>query len=137
MSYWLAAAAIVFAVEMFLGTVYLLVLSAALAGASVAAFFFGADTAAPWLAASLLSLAGVAKVYGMRRRAAPPPAADNDLDIGQTVVLETELGGGLWRVSYRGTQWEARFADPAEAAPDTRHAVICGKDGIVLLLKAA
>ena len=37
MTYWLAAAALLFAAEMFLGTVYLLVLSLALVGGALAA----------------------------------------------------------------------------------------------------
>ncbi|RRD89012.1 NfeD family protein [Conchiformibius steedae] len=136
MTYWLAAAALLFAAEIFLGTVYLLVLSAALAGAGLAAWLFGADSTAPWWTASLLSLAGVVWVYRWRRCAAPAPAVQNDLDIGQSVTLESELGGGLWRVQYRGTQWEARFPDPQHHAHAGNHAVIIGKDGIVLLLRS-
>lgn len=135
MTYWLAAAALLFAAEMFLGTVYLLVLSLALVGGAFVAVLFGADSTAPWWTASLLSLAGVAAVYRWRRRAPKTPPAANDLDVGETVLLEQDLGGGLWRVLYRGTLWEARFTDGAAAQAGGR-AKIVGKDGIVLLLES-
>ena len=51
-TYWLIAAVAVFMLELFSGTVYLLVLSAALAGAGLTAWLFNASAVASMLVAA-------------------------------------------------------------------------------------
>lgn len=133
-SYWLMASVAAFVVEMFLGTVYLLVLSAALAGAGFAALLFGAGGGVCALVAALLSAVGTVYVHRLRRLAPKPASAAEDLDIGGIVHVEQELPGGTWRVFYRGTVWEARASGGIVQGGSAR---ICGKDGIVLLVEAA
>lgn len=134
--FWLIAATLVFVLEMFMGTVYLLVLAAALAGTSVAAFW-GAGTTACLLIASLLSAAGIGCVYYLRRARSLKRnvSHDNDFDLGERVVVESRLTADLWRVQYRGTLWEARGMGSQDFQAG-QQARICGKDGIILLIES-
>lgn len=135
-TYWLIAAAVAFVLEMFIGTVYLLVLAAAFAGAGVAAFF-GVSTTACLLIASVLSAVGIGYVYQLRRASSlkRDVSRDNDLDLGERVVVESRLAADLWRVHYRGALWEARGMGLQDFQAG-QQAKICGKDGIVLLIEA-
>jgi len=65
-TYWLIAAVAVFMLELFSGTVYLLVLSAALAGAGLTAWLFNASAVASMLVAAFLSAVGTLYVYRLR-----------------------------------------------------------------------
>ena len=71
--YWFIAAAALFALEMFSGTFYLLVVSIALLGAGIAAWL-GAGSGVSLLVAVLLSAAGIAAVYRIRRKPPMPKA---------------------------------------------------------------
>lgn len=136
-SYWMIAAVLLVVAELFTGTVYLLVLAASLAGAGLAVWLFGTGTGGAFLLASLLSAAGTAAVYRLRpNRKDAEAIIANDLDIGALVQIESPLGQDLWRVSYRGTLWEARSIRPVkfETGGSAR---ICGKDGITLLIEQA
>lgn len=135
-TFWLIAAVVVFVLEMFIGTVYLLVLAAALAGTAVAAFL-GVGTTACLLIASLFSGVGIVYVYYARRARSlkRDVSRDNDLDLGERVVVESRLAEDLWRVQYRGTLWEARGITKQDFQTG-QQAKICGKDGIVLLIES-
>ena len=66
---------------------------------------------------------------------AAAPAASNpdvNLDIGQSVQVETWTPDGLAKVQYRGAAWQARFIGPAPAQSG-RH-VIRAVEGSCLLL---
>ena len=132
--YWLLGAVLIFVAELFSGTFYLLVLAAALAGTSLYTFVFNASLNAGLLVAALLSAIGIIAIFPVRhsKKALPP---EDDFDIGATVQLEQPLSNGLWRVFYRGTTWEARAVSGSQfQMGDT--AVICGKDGITLLINS-
>lgn len=132
MIYWFIAAVVLFIVELFLGSVYLLVLSVALLGAGLVAWLLG-NVVACWVA-SILSLVGIAWVYHYKKHNARPEFdASDDFDIGQTVVLESPLPTGAWRVHYRGTLWEARneFSGSLKVG-DT--AKIVDRDGNILII---
>lgn len=132
---WAAAAVAVFVAEMFIGSMYLLVLSAALAGAAAAAFF-GIGATGSILIAAALSAVGTLWVYRLRREPSQrrSVAESNDLDLGAHVVVEAALPDRCWRVRYRGAVWEARTeAEYVFAAGDS--AQIVGRDGIVLLIR--
>ena len=136
-TYWLIAAVAVFMLELFSGTVYLLVLSAALAGAGLTAWLFNTSAVASMLVAAFLSAVGTLYVYRLRGKSPKNKALQqhNDLDIGSVVQIEQPLSGGAWRVFYRGTTWEARAARPHAHFQMGDNARICGKDGIMLLIE--
>ena len=136
-TYWLIAAVAVFMFELFSGTVYLLVLSAALAGAGLTAWLFNTSAVASMLVAAFLSAVGTLYVYRLRGKSPKNKALQqhNDLDIGSVVQIEQPLSGGAWRVFYRGTTWEARAARPTAHFQMGDNARICGKDGITLLIE--
>ena len=136
-TYWLIAAVAVFMLELFSGTVYLLVLSAALAGAGLTAWLFNTSAVASMLVAAFLSAVGTLYVYRLRGKSPKNKALQqhNDLDIGSVVQIEQPLSGGAWRVFYRGTTWEARAARPHAHCQMGDNARICGKDGITLLIE--
>jgi len=136
-TYWLIAAVAVFMLELFSGTVYLLVLSAALAGAGLTAWLFNTSAVASMLVAAFLSAVGTLYVYRLRGKSPKNKALQqhNDLDIGSVVQIEQPLSGGAWRVFYRGTTWEARAARPHAHFQMGDNARICGKDGITLLIE--
>lgn len=131
---WLAIAVALFVAEMFIGSMYLLVLSAALAGTALITFF-GLGKIGSILLAALLSIIGTAWVYYLRRTKSTRTqvANSNDFDVGAYVVIESRLHAQAWRVLYRGAIWEARADGHIFQEGDT--ARIKGKDGIVLLIE--
>lgn len=133
MTTWFIAAAAVLIVELFVGTVYLLVVSAALFGAGLVYWLTG-DTSIAVAAAAVLSAAGIWLVHGKFKKTAPRQELNDDLDIGQTVHILQRLHGDCYEVSYRGTRWQAQ-AENADAVQTTSTAVITGKNGNVLLIR--
>ena len=133
MTAWFIAAAAVLIVELFVGTVYLLVVSAALFGAGLVYWLTG-DTSIAVVAAAVLSAAGIWLVHGKFKKTAPRQELNDDLDIGQTVHILQRLHGDCYEVSYRGTRWQAQ-AENADAVQTTSIAVITGKNGNVLLIR--
>lgn len=133
MTAWFIAAAAVLIVELFVGTVYLLVVSAALFGAGLVYWLTG-DTSIAVAAAAVLSAAGIWLVHGKFKKTAPRQELNDDLDIGQTVHILRRLHGDCYEVSYRGTRWQAQ-AENADAVQTTSTAVITGKNGNVLLIR--
>lgn len=130
MTGWLAAAAVVFIVELFLGTFYLLVICASLIAAGLAAWLFDTAFAANVAIAAVCSVIGILIVRFRQTKHLPDQIAD-DLDLGQTVILQTQSPDGLWQVQYRGTLWQARAQG---AAANGKRAKITGKDGNILLV---
>lgn len=133
MTAWFIAAAAVLIVELFVGTVYLLVVSAALFGAGLVYWLTG-DTSIAVVAAAVLSAAGIWVVHGKFKKTAPRQELNDDLDIGQTVHILQRLHGDCYEVAYRGTRWQAQ-AENADAVQTTSTAVITGKNGNVLLIR--
>lgn len=132
---WFVAAAVLLIADMFLGTLYLLILSAALFAAGLTGQLFDSNTL-PVVAAALVAAGGLLWVHRLIRRrkalAAQKPAADgNDLDIGQTVALVRHLHDDWYEVRHRGTLWQAR----AENARRTGNAVITGKENTILFIR--
>ncbi|PXX48307.1 NfeD family protein [Aquitalea magnusonii] len=132
---WLVAALLALIAEFMSGTFYLLVLALALAMAGLGSLA-GASEVLCWLLASLSGSIGVGCVARWRarqRRGRPTTTAADDPDLGQTVRISTLLDGGLARVHYRGTEWQARLSGdgPWQAG---MQAYIHGRDGNVLIL---
>jgi nodulation efficiency nfeD family protein len=131
--YWFIAAVAVLVVEMFVGTLYLLIISAALAGAGAASLLFDGSAVPIWPAAAI-SAVGLFWLHGfIKRRRTPADEAGNDLDIGQTVKILRRVSEGQYEVSYRGTTWQARALN-ARTAAEPSFAVIGGKEGNILLV---
>ena len=133
MTAWFIAAAAVLIVELFVGTVYLLVVSAALFGAGLVYWLTG-NTSIAVAAAAVLSAVGIWVVHSKFKKTAPCQELNDDLDIGQTVQILRRLHGDCYEVSYRGTHWQAQ-AENADAVQTTSTAVITGKNGNVLLIR--
>ncbi|EGZ51179.1 nodulation efficiency NfeD family protein [Neisseria wadsworthii 9715] len=136
MVYWFIAAALVLILELFIGTIYLMVVSAALFGAGIAVWLFGNLTAGI-LTAAVLSAVGIWWTHGWiarHRRSAHEETARNDLDIGQSVHIMRHLGGGLYEVHYRGTVWQAQAENVSGSSAAPHSAVITGKNGNLLII---
>ena len=133
MTTWFIVAAAVLIVELFVGTVYLLVVSAALFGAGLVYWLTG-NTSIAVAAAAVLSAVGIWVVHSKFKKATPRQELNDDLDIGQTVQILRRLHGDCYEVSYRGTHWQAQ-AENADAVQTTSTAVITGKNGNVLLIR--
>ncbi len=132
---WFIAAALILIFELFVGTIYLLVVSAALFGAGLAELLF-ASTTISVLTAAVLAAVGIwwAKGWIRRHRRAPEvEAARSDLDVGHTVQIVRHLGGERYEVFYRGAQWQAQALNQAAVA-EPKSGVISGKNGNILLI---
>lgn len=132
---WFIAAALILIIELFIGTIYLMVVSAALFGAGFAAYLFD-DLSISIIVAAVLSAVGIWWVKGWIKRHRHSPAHEaalNDLDIGQTVHIVRHIHNDIYEVMYRGTQWQAQAANQTSMlSPQT--AVITGKNGNLLLI---
>lgn len=136
MTYWFIAAALVLILELFVGTIYLLVVSAALFGAGLAAFLFG-SLPVSIITAAVLAAVGIAWANRWIKRHRRPDNGDaslNDLDIGQTVHINRHLHGNMYEVHYRGSVWQAEAAN-AQTVSQPQTAVIIGKNGNILLIR--
>ncbi len=127
---WWIAAAVLVGAELVTGTFYLLAVGVAAAIGGVAAWM-GAGLPLQYLIAGGLSLALTILAHQWRRRQPPPPAQDS-LDVGQTVHVQTWNPDGTARVAYRGTLWDAELAAPATPHADTLY--IVATRGSVLVL---
>lgn len=107
--WWLMAGAVV-VVELLTGTFYLLMLAIGLAAGALAAHA-GLGTSAQILVSALVGASTVLGAYFKRRsRPGEPPArADRsvNLDVGETVYIDSWQPDGTAIVKYRGASWTA------------------------------
>jgi membrane protein implicated in regulation of membrane protease activity len=132
---WLVTALIALGIEFLTGTLYLLVVSLALAGGGLCAWL-GASGSLQFIAASLCGVVAYLIVSRWKRRVMQPTnhQADNP-DLGQEVRIERITAPGLARVFYRGTEWDARFDG---TAPEIgAQAIITGHDGNHLTISSS
>jgi membrane protein implicated in regulation of membrane protease activity len=111
---WAIAGFVLIIVELITGTFYLLVLGiAALVAAAVA--FFGGNFWMQVILGGSSALLGTYFVHQWWARHPKSPKSSNDLDRGQTVVLESWVNeaSGFARVKYRGSSWDARIEGKA------------------------
>ncbi|MEO6972563.1 MAG: NfeD family protein [Rhodoferax sp.] len=105
--WWLCTGAAI-VVELTTGTFYLLMLSIGLAAAALAAQF-GAGTVTQLLVAAVVGGGAVVAWYFIRgRRPAAASASTNrdvNLDIGETVNVDSWNPDGTATVKYRGANW--------------------------------
>ncbi|MBG8751357.1 paraslipin [Neisseria meningitidis] len=107
MTVWFVAAVAVLIIELLTGTVYLLVVSAALAGSGIAYGLTGSTPAAV-LTAALLSALGIWFVHAKTAVRKVETDSYQDLDAGQYVEILRHTGGNRYEVFYRGTHWQAQ-----------------------------
>lgn len=107
--WWLAAGALVVA-ELLTGTFYLLMVAVGVVAGAIAAHL---DLSLP-LQIVAAALVGVGLVVGLhharkRRPGDPSPRADRsvNLDVGETVLIESWNIDGTTTVKYRGATWTA------------------------------
>lgn len=104
-SYWFLLALVLLGLEMATGTFYLLVVSAAMAVAGLAALL---DAGAAWqftlCALAIIAGSAVLRLWKNTRR---NEVAGASLDIGQPVQVLTWHENGSARVIYRGAEWDA------------------------------
>lgn len=132
MTVWFVAAVAVLIIELLTGTVYLLVVSAALAGSGIAYGLTGSTPAAV-LTAALLSALGIWFVHAKTAVRKVETDSYQDLDAGQYVEILRHTGGNCYEVFYRGTHWQAQNTGQEELEPGTR-ALIVRKEGNLLII---
>ena len=128
--WWIAAAALV-AAELLTGTFYLLVVGIALAFGGAAAWF---DASVPlqWLIAAALGVIGTVMLQRWKRDLTLRTPAQQGLDIGQMVQVQSWGPDGTARVAYRGSTWDAELS--ATSVPQAKTMYIAAMRGSVLIL---
>ena len=114
---WFVGAALLVAVELFAGTLYLLMAALGAAGAGVVALA-GGPVWGQFLAAGLIAICGFAWLRQRGRNAMGAPASPKlSFDVGQMVEVVERRPDGTLRVAYRGSQWDAELAADAGEGP--------------------
>jgi membrane protein implicated in regulation of membrane protease activity len=114
---WWILAAVLVGVELTSGTFYLLVYGLAAAAAGVAAWL-GANMLVQLVTAGVIAVLGTLALRHWKRSTGHPEATVQDMDIGQSVQVES-WQDGHGQVRYRGAVWdaEAESADVDSARP--------------------
>jgi len=102
---WWILAAVLVGVELVSGTFYLLVYGTAAAAAGLGAWL-GAGMVAQLLTAAVIGVAGTLVLRRWKRGTDRPEFNVQEMDIGQTVQLES-WQGDRGQVKYRGALWDA------------------------------
>ncbi len=107
--WWLLAGGLVVA-ELLTGTFYLLMLAIGLGAAAIAAHL-GASPTWQILTAALVGGGSVIGWHALRRRRPGDPSARADrsvnLDVGETIMIDSWNADGTSSVKYRGANWVA------------------------------
>lgn len=114
---WWIVAALLVGIELASGTFYLLVYGLAAAVAGLAAWL-GASLVVQLLTAAVIGVLGTLALRHWKRSTAHPESSVQDMDLGQTVQIES-WQSGQGQVKYRGALWdaEAESADVDSARP--------------------
>lgn len=107
--WWLAAGAVV-ATELLTGTFYLLMVAVGLVAAALAAHL-GLPMTLQIIAAASVGGGAVVAWYLVKKRRPGDPSARADrsvnLDVGETIMIESWNAYGTTSVKYRGATWTA------------------------------
>ena len=107
--WWLAAGAVVVA-ELVTGTFYLLMVAIGLVAGAIAAHL-GLAPALQMVAAAALGGGAVLALYFQKKKRPGDPSARADrsvnMDVGETILIESWSPDGTTTVKYRGAQWTA------------------------------
>lgn len=108
-NFWFFCALGLLALEMLTGTFYMLVLSLGLAAGGVVGLM-GGGVFGQSVTAGIISVVGAVVVHRSRFARSPDlNAASQNLDIGQSVDVQTWHKDGTAAVSYRGSRWDAEL----------------------------
>lgn len=122
--WWLLTGALV-AVELFVGSFYLLMLAIGSAAAALAAHA-GLGLVAQYTVAAVVGSAAVVLWYRIKRRRPEDPSVRSlrsvNLDVGETIQVDAWNADGTASVKYRGAQWTAVLA-PHQSAQIGLHRV--------------
>jgi len=117
--WWLAAGGLV-AFELVTGTFYLLMIALGLVAAALTAQF-GLALTGQWVVAALTGGGSILiwRLVKKSQPAAAPARANHDvnLDIGETVQVDTFNNDGTCSVFYRGAHWDAAIVLGETATP--------------------
>jgi membrane protein implicated in regulation of membrane protease activity len=132
---WWIAAGILVAVELATGTFYLLMMALGLAAAALAAHA-GLPGSAQLVAAAVVG-GGATAAWHFKRYRMPSSAPvernrDAQLDVGQTVRVETWSPDRTTTVQYRGAAWQARLADGEPAVAGAHRVAAVEANRLVL-----
>ncbi|MBW8328432.1 MAG: NfeD family protein [Thiobacillus sp.] len=127
---WWILAAVLVGVELTSGTFYLLVYGLAAAAAGLAAWL-GAGLLAQLLTAGVIAALGTLALRHWKRNTDHPESTVQDMDIGQTVSVES-WQDGRGQVKYRGALWDAEAE--SVGTDSTRPLVIRAVRGNTLVL---
>ena len=107
---WWVIAGVTVALELVTGTFYLLLLAIGMAAAALAAHA-GAGIIVQLLAAAVVGGGAVVAWYFVKKRRPGDPSARADrsvnLDVGETVQIDSWAPDGTAIVKYRGASWTA------------------------------
>jgi membrane protein implicated in regulation of membrane protease activity len=107
--WWLAAGAVV-VTELLTGTFYLLMVAVGLVAAALAAHL-GLPIALQIVSAAIVGGGAVVAWYLVKKRRPGDPSARADrsvnLDVGETIMIESWNPDGTTSVKYRGATWTA------------------------------
>ncbi len=137
---WWVAAGVLVALELGLGTFYLLMVALGLCAGAIAAHL-GLGLTGQIVAAALVG-GGATALWHLRRRRGlqfGKSVADNPdvfLDVGEPVHVDAWTADRTARVQYRGTTWTARLA-PGVAPMPGRHRVAAVEGNWLVLAPAA
>jgi membrane protein implicated in regulation of membrane protease activity len=117
---WWVLAGTVIALELATGTFYFLMLSTGLVAAAIAAHL-GLGTSSQVALAAVVGGASIVvwRAYKKWQPASAPASANRDvnLDIGETVRVESWTPDGTSTVRYRGAQWSVSLLAGATPSP--------------------
>ncbi len=129
---WAIVGFLLIIVELLTGTFYLLVFGvAALIGALVA--WLGGPFWLQVLCTAVAALLGIYLVHRWWQNHPKDSAAQNSLEVGQTVVFENWVNEATHtaRVKYRGTSWDARVNGTAK--PDDVLTITATEQGVLVV----
>lgn len=130
--YWFIIATVIFIAEIFLGTFYLLVVSASFISAGLAQWLFDTSLVVNLAIAAIFSAVSILLIWHWQKRLMiRKTTVPDDLDLGQMVTLEQPVTEGIWLVRYRGTLWQAKIETVMQPG---QFAYIVGKEGNLLIL---
>lgn len=131
---WFIGAAIVLAVELMIGTTFLLAVVFGLAVTGLAAWIGLSFSWQLFICAITVAAGCIGVFYWRKRRASKedPSVRLQNLDEGQCVTVDVVGTDGLAVVRYRGATWIARAADNKALTPGRW--VIAQVDGAQLVL---
>ncbi len=131
---WLIITIVLLAVEMMIGSIFILACVLGSAGGCIAAVL-GGGVALQALTAAVITIVGVIVVASLNKRKKnkfESEIVDNDLDLGKDVMVSELNPDGSATVDYRGTKWKAY---PKEGTLEPGHYRISKVDGARLILE--